>query len=56
VDVPVTRHAEERRPLDRLSQAVKDLVAGLGISFRERGLAELEGVPGAWRLFAVERV
>ena len=39
-----------------VSQTVKDLVAGSGISFRERGLAELKGVPGEWRLFAVEGV
>jgi class 3 adenylate cyclase len=28
---------------------------GSGIEFRERGTAELKGVPGEWRLFAVER-
>lgn len=33
---------------------MKDLVAGSGISFVERGPAELKGVPGEWRLFAVE--
>jgi hypothetical protein len=32
-----------------------DLVAGSGIQFRERGVAELKGVPGEWRLFAVEQ-
>jgi len=37
-----------------VSSTVKDLVAGSGIQFRERGLAELKGVPGEWRLFAVE--
>jgi hypothetical protein len=33
---------------------VKDLVAGSEIEFRERGTAELKGIPGEWRLFAVE--
>ena len=37
-----------------VSQTVKDLVAGSGIEFEERGAAELKGVPGDWRLFAVE--
>jgi pimeloyl-ACP methyl ester carboxylesterase/class 3 adenylate cyclase len=39
-----------------VSQTVKDLVAGSGISFGDRGAAELKGVPGEWRLFAVEDV
>jgi len=38
-----------------VSSTVKDLVAGSGIQFRERGVAELKGVPGEWRLFAVEQ-
>jgi pimeloyl-ACP methyl ester carboxylesterase/class 3 adenylate cyclase len=37
-----------------VSSTVKDLVAGSGIQFAERGVAELKGVPGEWRLFAVE--
>jgi pimeloyl-ACP methyl ester carboxylesterase len=36
-----------------VSQTVKDLVAGSGIEFEDRGGAELKGVPGEWRLFAV---
>jgi class 3 adenylate cyclase len=36
-----------------VSQTVKDLVAGSGIAFADRGLAELKGVPGQWRLYAV---
>jgi class 3 adenylate cyclase len=36
-----------------VSQTVKDLVAGSGIRFEDRGLAELKGVPGQWRLYAV---
>jgi class 3 adenylate cyclase len=39
-----------------VSGTVKDLVAGSGIEFRDRGTAELKGVPGEWRLFAVESV
>ena len=37
-----------------VSSTVRDLVAGSGIQFSERGLAELKGIPGEWRLFAVE--
>jgi hypothetical protein len=36
-----------------VSRTVKDLVAGSGIDFRERGSASLKGVPGEWQLFAV---
>ena len=38
-----------------VSSTVKDLVAGSGISFADRGVQELNGIPGEWRLFAVER-
>jgi class 3 adenylate cyclase len=37
-----------------VSSTVKDLVAGSGVEFRDRGVHELKGVPGDWRLFAVE--
>jgi pimeloyl-ACP methyl ester carboxylesterase len=37
-----------------VSSTVKDLVAGSGIRFEERGVRELKGIPGAWQLFAVE--
>ena len=37
-----------------VSQTVRDLVAGSGILFAERGAAELKGVPREWRLYAVE--
>lgn len=37
-----------------VTSTVKDLVAGSGIAFTERGMAELKGVPGEWRLFAVD--
>jgi class 3 adenylate cyclase len=36
-----------------VSQTVKDLVAGSGIEFEDRGTHELKGVPGEWRLYAV---
>jgi pimeloyl-ACP methyl ester carboxylesterase/class 3 adenylate cyclase len=35
-----------------VSQTVKDLVAGSGLSFAERGMHALKGVPGEWRLYA----
>jgi pimeloyl-ACP methyl ester carboxylesterase len=38
-----------------VSSTVRDLVAGSGIAFSERGLHELKGIPGEWRLFAVDR-
>jgi class 3 adenylate cyclase len=37
-----------------VSSTVRDLVTGSGISFRDLGNHELRGVPGAWRLLAVE--
>ena len=36
-----------------VSSTVRDLVAGSGLEFEERGLHELKGVPGEWRLYAV---
>jgi pimeloyl-ACP methyl ester carboxylesterase len=36
-----------------VSSTVKDLVAGSGISFTERGTFDLKGIPGTWPLFAV---
>jgi class 3 adenylate cyclase len=38
-----------------VSSTVKDLVAGSGLQFEDRGAAELKGVPGEWRLYAVAR-
>jgi class 3 adenylate cyclase/pimeloyl-ACP methyl ester carboxylesterase len=35
-----------------VSSTVKDLVAGSGFSFDERGDHDLKGVPGTWRLYA----
>lgn len=37
-----------------VSGTVKDLVSGSGIEFEERGKHELKGVPGEWRLYAVD--
>jgi class 3 adenylate cyclase/pimeloyl-ACP methyl ester carboxylesterase len=39
-----------------VSQTVKDLVAGAGVEFDERGDHELKGVPGSWRLYSVAEV
>ena len=36
-----------------VSRTVKDLVAGSGIEFSDRGQHELKGVPGEWGLYAV---
>src|SRR4051794_25798835 len=48
------RVAAEAGPGEVLvSQTVKDLVAGSGILFEDRGSAELKGVAGEWRLYAV---
>jgi class 3 adenylate cyclase len=38
-----------------VSGTVKDLVAGSGIEFDDRGAHELKGVPGEWRLYAVSQ-
>jgi class 3 adenylate cyclase len=35
-----------------VTQTVKDLVAGSGLVFDDRGERELKGVPGRWRLYA----
>jgi pimeloyl-ACP methyl ester carboxylesterase len=37
-----------------VSSTVKDLVAGSGILFEDRGPRELKGIPGDWHLFAVD--
>ena len=37
-----------------VSSTVKELVVGSGIEFTERGDHELRGVPGTWRLYAVD--
>lgn len=35
-----------------VSQTVCDLVSGSGLGFEDRGVHELKGVPGEWRLFS----
>jgi class 3 adenylate cyclase/pimeloyl-ACP methyl ester carboxylesterase len=51
------RVVAEAQPGELLvSSTVKDLVAGSGIDFEERGLAELRGVPDRWQLYAVRGV
>jgi class 3 adenylate cyclase/pimeloyl-ACP methyl ester carboxylesterase len=37
-----------------VSSTVRDLVAGSGIEFEQRGTHQLKGIPGEWRLFAVQ--
>jgi class 3 adenylate cyclase len=49
------RVASQARPGEVLvSSTVKDLVAGSGLAFADRGAHELKGIPGEWRLYAVE--
>jgi class 3 adenylate cyclase len=36
-----------------VSSTVKDLVAGSGLQFEDRGEHQLKGIPEAWRLFAL---
>ena len=44
------------RPYEVLvSSTVKDLVTGSGVEFQDRGMHRLKGVPGAWRLYGVQR-
>jgi class 3 adenylate cyclase len=50
------RVAKEAQPGEVLvSSTVKDLVAGSGLTFRDRGVARLKGVPEEWRLYGVDR-
>jgi class 3 adenylate cyclase len=39
-----------------VSSTVRDLVAGSGIQFEDRGLHQLKGVPGEWRVFGVTQL
>jgi class 3 adenylate cyclase len=49
------RVAAQAQPGEALvSSTVKDLVAGSGIRFSERGNVPLKGVPGEWQLFSPE--
>lgn len=47
--------AEHARFMRRLASTVKDLVAGSGFRFEDRGAHSLKGVPDQWRLYAVAR-
>jgi class 3 adenylate cyclase len=48
------RVAALARPSEILvSQTVKDLVAGSGLRFQDRGSHDLKGIEGAWQLYAV---
>jgi class 3 adenylate cyclase/pimeloyl-ACP methyl ester carboxylesterase len=47
----VADHAKPGQVL--VSSTVKDLVAGSGIAFDDRGPHELKGIPGEWSLYAV---
>ena len=38
-----------------VSRTVRDLVAGSGIQFEDRGTQRLKGIPDEWQLFAVNR-
>jgi class 3 adenylate cyclase len=48
----VAAHADPGEVL--VSRTVKDLVAGSGIAFTDRGAHQLKGVSGIWELYAVE--
>jgi hypothetical protein len=37
-----------------VSSTVRDLVAGSGLKFTDRGVHALKGVPDDWRIFAVD--
>lgn len=49
------RVAAEAQPDEVVvSSTVRDLVAGSGLRFRDRGSAQLKGLPGEWRLYSVD--
>jgi pimeloyl-ACP methyl ester carboxylesterase/class 3 adenylate cyclase len=49
------RVAAEAQPDEVVvSSTVRDLVAGSGLKFRDRGCAQLKGLPGEWRLYSVD--
>ena len=39
-----------------VSSTVKDLVAGSGIAFEDRGEHSLKGIPGTWRIYLAASV
>ena len=38
-----------------VSSTVRDLATGSGLTFDDRGVRELKGVPGEWHVYAVAR-
>jgi class 3 adenylate cyclase len=51
------RVMSEAKPDEILaSSTVRDLVVGSGMTFSDRGMHVLKGIPDAWRLYAVESV
>lgn len=56
IAVHIAARVAERAGADEIitSSTVKDLVVGSGIVFADQGEHELKGVPGSWRLFAVQ--
>jgi len=49
------RVAAEAQPDEVVvSSTVRDLVAGSGLKFHDRGYAQLKGLPGEWRLYSVD--
>ncbi len=53
IGAPVAAEAASGEVL--VSSTVKDLVAGSGLQFEDRGSHALKGIPEEWRLFAVGR-
>jgi pimeloyl-ACP methyl ester carboxylesterase/DNA-binding winged helix-turn-helix (wHTH) protein len=53
IGVEVANKAEAGEVL--VSSTVKDLVAGSGLSFEDKGVHELAGIPGKWHLFRARR-
>ncbi|HZI86852.1 MAG TPA: hypothetical protein VFD48_08455 [Pyrinomonadaceae bacterium] len=49
IGVQVAKNAAPSETL--VSSTVKDLVAGSGITFEDRGAYQLSGIPCEWRLF-----
>jgi hypothetical protein len=47
-DVSIAYQVVGEGPFDVLF----DLVAGSGLEFEDRGVHELKGIPGEWRLYA----
>ena len=38
-----------------VSRTVRDLVAGSGLEFADRGIHRLKGIPDEWQIFAVQQ-